>query len=464
MTKDFDIIVLGAGPGGYVAAIRAAQLGMKVAIVEKEALGGICLNWGCIPTKALLKSAEILENISSSLEYGISHNGVNIDFASVIGGSRKIAQDMQGGVSYLMKKHHIAVIDGYGKVKPGRRIEVTDSEGRIKIYSATHIIIATGASPRALQHLPFDGKIVLDYRKAMSMDILPKRMVIVGAGAIGMEFAYFYHTMGTAVTIVEFAPRILPNEDEEISAFMQKKYTKIGMTIYTSSRVLGYKMEDDGCKVIISTPQGEIEYITETIFSATGVTANTANIGLEYVGIATIEGKIQVNEYYATTVEGYYAIGDVIPGPSLAHVASAEGITCVEAIAGLRPSPLRYDNIPGCTYCYPQIASVGVTEAQARARNLDIAIGKFPFSASGKAKAARHTEGFVKIIIDKKYGEILGAHMVGDQVTEIIGEVVVARQLESTALHLLKSIHPHPTMSEAVMEATAVALGEGIHV
>ncbi len=461
--KDFDILILGSGPGGYVAAIRAAQLGMKVAIVEKEGLGGICLNWGCIPTKALLKSAEALSIIHEANKFGLHCEGVSIDFSAVIAGSRKVAQEMQGGIGYLMKKNQIAVINGYGKVKPGKRIEVTDSHGHIKVYAASHIIIATGASPRALQNLPFDGKYVIDYRKAMSLDTQPKHIAIVGAGAIGMEFAYFYHTMGTKVSLIEFAPRLLPNEDEEVSQFIHKKYAKEGMHIYTSSRVLAHKIEEDICKVVVSTPQGEVEIEADKILCATGVMPNIANIGLEYVGITTLEGKIKVDEYYATNIEGYYAIGDVIPSPALAHVASAEGITCVEVIAGHSPTPIRYDNIPGCTYCYPQVASVGMTETQARTKGIDIAVGKFPFSASGKAKASRHTDGFVKMIFDKKYGEILGAHLVGDNVTEMIAEVVVARQLESTAKHLLKSIHPHPTLSEAIMEATAVALGEGIH-
>lgn len=463
MHKDFDIIVLGSGPGGYVAAIRAAQLGMKVAIVEKEVLGGICLNWGCIPTKALLKSAEALETVKDATKYGLLSQGITANFSEVIGQSRKIAQEMQSGVNFLMKKNHIDVINGYGKVKPGKRIEVTDNEGHIKVYSASHIIIATGASPRALQNLPFDGKFVIDYRKAMNLEIQPKHIAIIGAGAIGMEFAYFFHTLGTEVSIIEFASRLLPNEDEDISQFIQKKYTKEGMHIYTSSRVLTYKVEGNSCIVIVSTPQGEKEIRVDKILSATGVTPNTANIGLEYVGITTVDGKIKVNEYYATNIEGYYAIGDVIPGPALAHVASAEGITCVEALAGQAPAPIRYDNIPGCTYCNPQIASVGMTEAQARTKRIDIAVGKFPFTASGKAKASRHTDGFVKMIFDKKYGEILGAHLVGYGVTEMIAEVVVARQLECTAMHLLKSVHPHPTLSEAIMEATAVALGEGIH-
>jgi dihydrolipoamide dehydrogenase len=463
MQRDFDIIVLGSGPGGYVAAIRASQLGMKVAIVEKEALGGICLNWGCIPTKALLKSAEALETVKESTKYGLQCIGITADFPEIIRQSRNVAQEMQSGVNFLMKKNQINVIYGYGKVKPGKRIEVTDNEGHIKVYTASHIIIATGATPKSLLNLPFDGKYVIDYRKAMQLELQPKHIAIIGAGAIGMEFAYFFHTLGTDVSIIEFAPRILPNEDEDVSQFIQKKYTKEGMQIYTSSRVLAYKVEDNNCMLIVSTPQGEKEIIVEKILSATGVTSNTSNIGLEYVGIATVDGKIKVNDYYATNIEGYYAIGDVIPGPALAHVASAEAITCVEAIAGLMPTPIRYDNIPGCTYCNPQVASVGMTEAQARTNGIDIAVGKFPFTASGKAKASRHTDGFVKMIFDKKYGEILGAHLVGYGVTEMIAEVVVARQLESTATQLLKSVHPHPTLSEAIMEATAVALGEGIH-
>lgn len=459
----FDIIVLGSGPGGYVAAIRAAQLGFNVAIVEKEALGGICLNWGCIPTKALLKSAQVYHYLQEAENYGVQCQSLQIDFEKIIDRSRNVAETMSKGIRFLMKKNNISVIEGYGKVKPGKRIEVTDNEGKILEYKAAHIIIATGGRAKLLPSLSQDGKIIFDYKKAMTLKELPSSLIIVGAGAIGCEFAYFYQSLGVQVTLIEFFNRIVPNEDEEVSHALQKSFTKSGMKILTTSRVVTSKIQDDKAILLVSTPQGEVQLTSEAVLSAAGVVANIDNIGLEYTGIEISNGKIRTDKYYRTNVEGYYAIGDVTSGPALAHVASAEGIVCVEKIAGLSPVPVRYDNIPGCTYTQPEIASAGLTEAKAKEAGYDILVGKFPFSASGKAQASGQPEGFVKMIYDKKYGELLGAHMIGANVTEMIAEIVVARNLETTGKEILHSIHPHPTMSEAIMEATAAAYGEAIH-
>lgn len=464
MDVQYDIIVLGSGPGGYVAAIRSAQLGFKTAIVEKENLGGICLNWGCIPTKALLKSAEVLQQLLHAQEYGISAKDISADFESIIKRSRSVAEGMNKGIQFLMQKNKIDIVKGYGKVKPGRRIEVTSEDGIILDYKAKHIIIATGSSPRSLQNLPFDNKYVIDYRKAMTLEQLPSSLIVVGAGAIGVEFAYFYRSLGVEVTLVELSNRILPAEDEDISSALTKIFKKNGINILTTSRILANKIENDKCKVVLSTPNGEEVILADKILSATGVVANINNIGLEYTGIEVEKGKIKTDAFYRTNIEGFYAIGDIVQGPALAHVASAEGITCVESIAGHHPPMIQYDNIPGCIYCSPEIASVGITETKAREKGLEIRVGKFPFSASGKAKSSGHSEGFVKIIFDKKYGEILGAHFIGDHVTEMIAEIVVAKNIEATGLQLLKSIHPHPTMSEAILEATAIAYGEGIHI
>ena len=461
---NYDIIVLGSGPGGYVTAIRASQLGFKVAVVEKEALGGICLNWGCIPTKALLKSANVFEYIKHAADYGITISGeAKQDFGAVVKRSRTVAEGMSGGVKFLMKKNKIDVIMGFGTVKPGKAIEVSDAAGTKTTYTANHIIIATGARPRQLPNVPIDGKSVIEYRKAMTLETQPKSMVVIGSGAIGVEFAYFYSTMGTKVTIVEFAPRIVPVEDEDISKELAKIYKKSGMEILTNSSVERVETVGDGCKVFVKTAAGEITIDCDVVLSAAGIVANIENIGLEATGIATDKGKILVDAFYRTNVEGYYAIGDVTPGQSLAHVASAEGIICVEKIAGLHTQALDYGNIPGCTYCSPEIASVGLTEAKARELGYELKIGKFPFSASGKASAAGVKEGFVKVVFDAKYGEWLGAHLIGANVTEMIAEVVVARKLETTAHEIIKSVHPHPTMSEAIMEATAAAYGEVIH-
>lgn len=460
---NYDVIILGSGPGGYVAAIRASQLGLKTAIVERAELGGICLNWGCIPTKALLKSAQVFEYMKHAADYGIQINGSTADFAGMVKRSRDVAGGMSKGVQFLMKKNKIDIIEGSGIVKPGKTIEVTDNAGGKKIVAANHIIIATGARSKDLPTMKQDGKKIIGYREAMNLAVQPKKLVVVGAGAIGVEFAYFYNSIGTQVTIVEFMDRIVPVEDEEISKELARNFKKQGITIMTSSSVEGVDTAGEGCKVKVKSAKGEEIIECDIVLSAAGVVANIENIGLETVGIKTEKGKITVDKYYKTNVDGYYAIGDVTPGPALAHVASAEGITCVEAIAGHKPEGIDYNNIPGCTYCSPEIASVGMTEAAAKAAGYELKIGKFPFTASGKAKAGGNPEGFIKLIFDAKYGEFLGAHMIGANVTEMIAEVVVARKLETTGHEIIKAIHPHPTMSEAIMEAAAAAYGEVIH-
>lgn len=461
--NNFDLIVIGSGPGGYVAAIRASQLGMKVAIVEKENLGGICLNWGCIPTKALLKSAQVFDYLNHAKEYGIEVNEINANFQEIIQRSRNVAESMSKGVQFLMKKNNIEVIYGYGKVLPGKRVEITQNEGGIKILKANNVLLATGGRAKQLFSLPIDGKKIIDYRKAMVLENLPKKMAIVGAGAIGVEFAYFYNTLGVDVTLIEFLDTILPVEDKEIGKALDKIYTKKGMTILTSSRVLNSKINEDKVQLLVNTPKGEQIIEADIVLSAAGVATNIENIGLELTGIQTENDKVKVNVYYQTNIDGVYAIGDIVKGQALAHVASAEGIIAVEHMAGHHPQPLDYDNIPGCTYCSPEVASVGITEQKAKEKGLDILVGKFPFSASGKAKAAGKADGFVKLIIDKKYGEVLGAHMIGENVTEMIAEIIVARKLETTGMQILKAVHPHPTMSEAIMEAAAAAYGEVIH-
>jgi dihydrolipoamide dehydrogenase len=459
----FDLIVLGSGPGGYVAAIRASQLGLKTAIVEAEELGGICLNWGCIPTKALLKSAQVFEYISHASDYGIQVSGAEADFTGMVKRSRGVADGMSKGVQFLMKKNKIEILSGWGKIQPGKKVEVADKEGKKTVYASDHIIIATGARARELPTLKIDNEKVIGYRKAMTLEKQPKSMVVVGSGAIGVEFAYFYNSIGTKVTIVEFMDRIVPVEDEEVSKALEKIYKKSGITIMTSSEVTKVDTKGAGCKVTVKTAKGEEVLDCEVVLSAAGVVSNLENIGLEEVGILVDKGKIQVNDYYQTNMPGYYAIGDVVPGPALAHVASAEGIICVEKIAGHHPEALDYGNIPGCTYCSPEIASVGMTEAKAKAAGHEVRIGKFPFSASGKASAAGAKDGFVKLVFDKKYGEILGAHMIGANVTEMIAEIVAIRKLETTGHELIKTVHPHPTMSEAIMEAAAAAYDEVIH-
>lgn len=462
---NYDLIVIGSGPGGYVAAIRASQLGLKTAIVERSELGGICLNWGCIPTKALLKSAQVFNYLNHSSDYGININGkAEADFQAVIKRSRGVAEGMSKGIQFLMKKNKIDVIAGNGKIQPGRKVEVTDAEGKKSILEAKNILLAVGARSRQLPNLPQDGKKIIGYREAMSLPQQPKSMVVVGSGAIGVEFAYFYASMGTKVTIVEFMPNIVPVEDEEVSKALAKSFKSMGIEIMTESSVESVDTSGNGCKVKVKTKEGEQILESDIVLSAVGIQANLENIGLEEVGIITDKGKILVNDFYQTNIPGYHAIGDCVGGQALAHVASAEGIICVENIAGMHVEPLDYKNIPGCTYCSPEIASVGYTEKAAKEAGFEIKVGKFPFSASGKASAAGAKEGFVKLIFDAKYGELLGAHMIGANVTEMIAEIVVARKLETTGHEMIKAVHPHPTMSEAVMEAAAAAYGEVIHI
>jgi dihydrolipoamide dehydrogenase len=455
----YDVIVLGSGPGGYVTAIRASQLGLKTAVIEKESLGGVCLNWGCIPTKALLKSAQVFEYLKHADEYGLTVKNFDKDFDAVVKRSRDVAEGMSKGVQFLMKKNKIDVILGYGTLKPGKKVDVDGKE-----YSADHIIIATGARSRELPNLPQDDKKVIGYRKAMTLKKQPKKIVIVGSGAIGVEFAYFYNSMGTEVTVVEYMPRIVPVEDADVSKQLERSFKKIGIKVLTSTEVISVDTSGDGVKAMIKTKKGEDVLQADMVLSAVGIKTNIENIGLEDVGIVTDRDKILVNDFYQTNIPGYYAIGDITPGPALAHVASAEGILCVEKIAGQNVEAIDYGNIPGCTYCSPEIASVGITEAQAKDKGIDIKVGKFPFSASGKASAGGHKEGFVKVIFDAKYGEWLGCHMIGAGVTDMIAEAVLGRKLETTGHEVLKTIHPHPTMSEAVMEAVADAYDEVIHI
>ena len=459
----FDVIVLGSGPGGYVTAIRASQLGFKTAIIEKESLGGGCLNWGCIPTKALIKSAQVFEYLQHAGDYGLVVEGADKDFGAVVKRSRNVADGMSKGVQFLMKKNKIEVLEGYGTIKKGKKVSVAGEDGKETEYSADHIIIATGARSRELPSLPQDGKKIIGYREAMTLDKQPEKMIVVGSGAIGMEFAYFYNAMGTEVTVVEFLPNVVPVEDEEVSKQLERSFKKTGIKIMTSSEVTKAEISGDTVKATVKTPKGEKVLEADIILSAVGIKTNIENIGLEEVGIATDRDKIVVNDYYQTNIPGYYAIGDVTQGPALAHVASAEGILCVEKIAGMHVEPLDYGNIPGCTYCLPEVASVGMTEKQAKEAGYNIKVGKFPFSASGKAQAAGNADGFVKVIFDAKYGEWLGCHMIGAGVTDMIAEAVVGRKLETTGHEILKAVHPHPTMSEAVMEAVAAAYDEVIH-
>ncbi len=459
----YDVIILGSGPGGYVTAIRASQLGLKVAVVEKESLGGICLNWGCIPTKALLKSAQVFDYLKHASDYGLSLSDAKHDFDAVIKRSRGVADGMSKGVQFLMKKNKIEVINGFGKIQPGKKVEVTDTAGKATIYEADHIIIATGARARELPNLPIDGKNVIEYRKAMSLEKQPKKRIVVGSGAIGVEFAYFYNSMGTEVTIVEFLPNLVPIEDEDVSKQLERSFKKAGISVMTNSSVEKVEATANGVKATVKTSKGVETIEADVVLSAVGIKSNIEKIGIEEVGIVVDRDKILVNEFYQTNIPGYYAIGDVVPGPALAHVASAEGITCVEKIVGMHVDPIDYGNIPGCTYCMPEIASVGLTEKKAREAGYDIKVGKFPFSASGKAKASGNADGFVKVIFDAKYGEWLGCHLIGAGVTDMIAEAVLGRKLETTGHEVLKAIHPHPTMSEAIMEAVADAYGEVIH-
>ena len=460
----YDIIVLGSGPGGYVTAIRASQLGLKTAIVERESLGGICLNWGCIPTKALLKSANVFEYLSHAADYGITVGNATADFGAMIKRSRDVANGMSAGIQFLMKKNKIDVIKGSGILKSGKKVVITDEKGAITEYTAGKaVIIATGARSRELPNLPQDGEKIIGYRQAMTLPKQPKKLVVVGSGAIGVEFAYFYNAIGTEVTIVEYLPNIVPVEDEDVSKQLEKSFKKAGINLMTNASVEAVDTKGNGCVVTVKTAKGEEKIVCDVVLSAVGIQSNIENIGLEEVGIIVDKGRILVNDFYQTNIPGYYAIGDVVPGPALAHVASAEGIICVEKLAGHNPEPLNYGNIPGCTYCSPEVASVGMTEKAAKEAGYEIKVGKFPFSASGKASAAGAKDGFVKLIFDAKYGELLGGHMIGANVTEMVAELVAVRKLETTGEELIKTVHPHPTMSEAIMEAAAAAYGEVIH-
>ena len=461
---NYDLIVLGSGPGGYVAAIRASQLGLKTAVVERAELGGICLNWGCIPTKALLKSAQVFNYTSHAADYGVNIEGeIKADFENIVKRSRAVADGMSKGIQFLFKKNNIEVINGFGILKPGKKVEVTDFEGKITEITANHIIIATGARSRELPNLKQDGKKIIGYREAMTLPVQPKSMVVVGSGAIGSEFAFFYNSIGTQVTLVEYMPNVVPIEDEEVSKQLERSFKKQKMKVMTDATVESIDTSGELCKVKINSKKGEIIVEAEVVLSAVGITTNLEGIGLDETGIKYDKGKVIVDEYYKTNVEGYYAIGDIVHGPALAHVASHEGIVCVEKIAGLYPHAIDYGNIPGCTYTNPEIASVGMTEKQALEAGYDILVGKFPYSASGKAAASGNRDGFVKIIFNKENDKCLGCHLIGDNVTEMISELVVARKLEATGHDILNSIHPHPTMSEAIMEAIAAAYGEVIH-
>jgi len=460
----YDLIVVGSGPGGYVAAIRAAQLGLNVGVVERESLGGICLNWGCIPTKSLLKSAEALEYAFRAADYGISISGdIKPDFQAMVKRSRGVADGMSKGVNFLFNKNKIEEIHGSARLVDKNSVEVTDETGHRAIHSAKNIIIATGARSRELPNMEQDGEKIIGYREAMTLAKQPKSMVVVGSGAIGSEFAYFYQSIGTEVTLVEYLPNVVPNEDEEVSKLLERSFKKMKMKVFTNASVESVDTSKKLCKVTVKTKKGEEIIEAEIVLSAVGITPNIENIGLEELGIELEKGKVKVNEFYQTNVDTIFAIGDIIAGPALAHVASAEGIVCVEKIAGLNPQPIDYSNIPGCTYTNPEISSLGMTEQKAKEAGYEIKVGKFPYSASGKANAAGHKEGFVKLIFDAKYGELLGAHLIGANVTELIAELVVAKKLEITGHELIKSIHPHPTMSEAIMEAAAAAYGEVIH-
>ena len=462
---DYDLIIIGSGPGGYVAAIRASQLKMKVAVVEKAEIGGICLNWGCIPTKSLLKSAQVLEYLNHASDYGITVNGeVKSDFSAIIARSRSVAEGMSKGVQFLFKKNNITHIKGFGRLSGQKSVEVEDEEGKKKTFTANNIILATGARSKELPNLKQDGKRIIGYREAMSLAKQPASMVVVGAGAIGSEFANFYCSLGTEVTLVEFLPRLVPNEDEEISKQLERSFKKLKMKIMTDSSVESVDASKEKCLVTIKTQKGTEKVEADIVLSAVGVTANLEGIGLEETGVKTEKGKVIVDDYYRTSVPVIFAIGDIVRGPALAHVASSEGIICVEKMAGLEVEPLDYNNIPACTYTNPEIASCGMTESAARNTGYDIKVGKFPFTASGKASASGSKEGFVKLIFNAAYGELLGAHMIGANVTEMISEIVVARKLETTAHEIIKAIHPHPTMSEAIMEAAAAAYGEAINI
>jgi len=460
----YDLIVIGSGPGGYVAAIRASQLGMKTAIVERAELGGICLNWGCIPTKALLKSASVLNYLNHANSYGITIEGsIRPDFANIIKRSRDVAENMSKGIQFLCKKNKIDIINGYGQIAKNNKVIVTAEDKTTQEYTTKNIIIATGARSKDVPFMKQDGIKIIGYREAMTLSSLPTSMIIVGSGAIGSEFAYFYNSMGVKVTLIEYMPTIVPFEDEEIGKQLERSFKKSGIQVKTATEVISVNTDTDICKVQVKHSKGEEILETDIVLSAVGVTPNIENIGIEEVGVEIENGKVKVDAYYRTNVKGVYAIGDIVHGPALAHVASHEGIICVESIAGKQPHPIRYDNIPSCTYTVPEVASVGLTEIKAKEMGYDIKVGKFPLSASGKATASGNKEGFVKVIFDAKYGEWLGAHMIGENVTEMIGGVVVARNLETTAYEIIHSVFPHPTISEAIMEASAAAYDEVIH-
>ncbi len=462
---NFDIIIIGSGPGGYVAAIRASQLGFTVAVVERAELGGICLNWGCIPTKALLKSAQVYNYTRHAADYGVKiGEDISVDFDAIIRRSRGVADTMSKGIQFLFKKNKIEVINGRGKILPGKKVEVTDSEGNATIHEARHIILATGSRARELPHLKIDGKKIIGYRQAMTLEKQPQSLVVIGSGAIGSEFAHFYNTLGTKVTLVEMLPNVVPVEDEDVSKQLERSFKKSGMKVYTSSVVESVDTSGELCKVSIKTPKNVEVVEAEVVLSAVGVSTNLENLGLEETGINTERGKVIVDDYYRTNIDGYYAIGDIIKGPALAHVASREGIVCVEKIAGRKVTPIDYNNIPGCTYTHPELASVGYTEKAAIEAGFTIKTGKFPFTASGKANSSGFRDGFIKVIFDADSGKWLGAHFIGENVTEMIAEVVVARNIGATAHDILTAVHPHPTMSEAVMEAVAAAYGEVIHI
>ncbi|MEO9803812.1 MAG: dihydrolipoyl dehydrogenase [Reichenbachiella sp.] len=463
MANKYDLIVIGSGPGGYVAAIRASQLGKKVAVVEKAEIGGICLNWGCIPTKALLKSAQVFDYLSHAQDYGITVKDAKADFSGMVKRSRGVADGMSKGIQFLFKKNKIDQLLGFGKLAANKTVVVTDDNGKSENYTADNIIVATGGRSRELPNLPIDGKKIIGYREAMNLPKQPKKMVIVGSGAIGVEFAYFYHSIGTEVTIVEYLPNVVPVEDEDISKQLARSFKKSGMKIMTGSEVTAVDTKGKTCKVTVKTKKGEEQIDCDVVLSAVGVSSNIEGIGLEDVGVMTDKGKILVDDYYKTNIPGIYAIGDIVHGPALAHVASAEAIICAEKICGESPEPLDYGNIPGCTYCSPEIASVGMTEKAAKEAGYEIKVGKFPFSASGKAQAGGNSEGFVKVIFDAKYGEWLGCHLIGANVTEMIAEAVVARKLETTGHEIMKAVHPHPTMSEAIKDAVEDAYGEAVH-
>lgn len=461
----FDLVVIGSGPGGYVAAIRASQLGLKVAVVEKAELGGICLNWGCIPTKALLKSASVYEYAQHAAEYGVKiEGGITPDFEAIVARSRGVADGMSKGIQFLFKKNKIEIINGFGKLTSPTTVEVKAEDGTVTNIEASNIILATGARSRILPNMPIDGEKIIGYRQALVLPKKPESMVVVGSGAIGSEFAYFYNTIGVNVTLVEFLPNIVPLEDEEVSKQLERSFKKQGIKVMTSSEVLSVDTSGEKSKVTIKTKKGEEVVEADIVLSAVGISTNVEGIGLEEVGVQQDKGKVLVNQYGQTNIPTIFAIGDIVPGPALAHVASAEGITAVEYIAGLNPHPINYNSIPGAVYTNPEIASVGLTEKKAIEAGYEVKVGKFPFSASGKASAAGAKDGFVKLVFDAKYGELLGAHLIGANVTEMIAELVVAKNLETTGHELIKSIHPHPTMSEAIMEAAAAAYGEVIHI